>query len=114
MMCDKFKTMIEEEYDKAVAKHPKFCDCFDSMVGSIGDVKIIKNNLEFIRSHNDSLADANKIGAMNILQEELLEAMEAFAEGDLSHCLQELAQCGAVIIRMMDLVNDEMKEKQNV
>lgn len=96
---------IKYELDYAEKKHPKFCNCFDSLIGSIGDEKVIKTNLAYIRSFNDSLTDTNSIGAMNILQEELLEAMEAFAEGDLRHCLQELAQCGAVILRTMDFVS---------
>jgi hypothetical protein len=40
----------------------------------------------------------------------LFEAFVAYKEGDKKHCLQELAQCGAVILRMMQFVQDEMEE----
>lgn len=101
---------IKKELRHAESKHPKFCDCFDSLMCSCYK-DIVKLILTQVRSINDSLTEANNIGAMNILQEEITEAMLAYAEGDLPHCLQELAQCGAVILRMMEFVNDEMKEE---
>ena len=37
----------------------------------------------------------------------LFESLVAYKEGDKEHCLQELAQCGAVILRMMDFVKEQ-------
>jgi hypothetical protein len=71
---------------------------------------IVEKILHQVRSINDSLTEENNIGATNILQEEITEAMLAFAEGDLSHCLQELAQCGAVILRTMEFVKNKMEK----
>lgn len=100
---------IKYELSYAEKKHPQFCDCFDSLMG-IYYRDIVERILTQVRSINDSLTEANNIGAMQILQEEITEAMLAFAEGDLSHCLQELAQCGAVILRIMEFVKNEMEK----
>ena len=37
--------------------------------------------------------------------------MNAYKKGDKAHAMQELAQCGAVILRMMDYVQNEMEAK---
>lgn len=98
---------IKYELSYAEKKHPKFCDCFDSLMGSHYK-DIVAKILTQVHSINDSLTEANNIGAMQILQEEITEAMLAYAEGDLPHCLQELAQCEAVILRTMEFVKNEM------
>lgn len=36
-----------------------------------------------------------------------VEATEAWLQRDKEHCLEELAQCGAVILRMMEFVEKE-------
>lgn len=103
---------IKHELSYAEKKHPKFCDCFDSLMGSCYK-DIVEKMLTQVRCINDSLTEANNIGAIQILQEEITEAMLAYAEGDLPHCLQELAQCEAVILRTMEFVKNEM-EKESV
>ena len=45
-----------------------------------------------------------------ILHEEICKALEAYQKGEKAHALQELAQCGAVIIRMMDFVACEIEK----
>ena len=42
--------------------------------------------------------------------EEVAEAFAAYQQGDKEHALQELAQCGAVILRIMETIE---KEKTN-
>ena len=103
---------IKYELNYAEKKHPKFCDCFDSLMGSCYK-DIVEKILHQVRSINDSLTEENNIGAINILQEEIIEAMLAYAEGDLPHCLQELAQCEAVILRTMEFVKNEMEKKKS-
>jgi hypothetical protein len=34
--------------------------------------------------------------------------MNAYQQGDKEHALQELAQCGAVILRIMETIEKEM------
>lgn len=92
-------TMISLEYNEACKKHPKFCDSFTFR--SIGD---IRDNLAYLRQKNSEMVTY----ADYILGEEILEAFEAFKKEDKKHCLQELAQCEAVILRMMQFVQDEL------
>jgi NTP pyrophosphatase (non-canonical NTP hydrolase) len=90
--------MIEAEYVAATHKHPKFCDDFTG-----AREWFIVDELERWRKVNSDApyhADA-------ILNEEILEALEAYKAGDFEHTLQELAQCGAVILRMMQYVEEE-------
>ena len=47
--------------------------------------------------------------ADNILMEEVAEAFAAYQAGDKEHALQELAQCGAVILRIMETIEKEME-----
>ena len=93
-------TRIHLELEKAEKKHPKFCDCL-----TYRNLEGIKDALDYLRERNsESITYAD-----SILGEEILEAFEAYKQGEKEHCLQELAQCGAVILRMMQFVHDEME-----
>lgn len=89
--------MIEQEYTKACEKHPKFCDKF---LHEEADWDVIE---EYCKAENSRAP----YYAFDILDEEVAEAMNAHQHGDREHCLQELAQCGAVILRMMQYVEEE-------
>lgn len=89
---------IIDAHKEACRKHPKFCDDFTGACEwSIVD------ELERWRKVN-SVAPYH---ADAILNEEILEALEAYKAGDKEHTLQELAQCGAVILRMMEFVEQD-------
>lgn len=97
---NKFVFSILTELKKAKEKFPVFCDDFTG-----AREWFIVDELERWRKVNIVApyhADA-------ILNEEILEALEAYKQGDMKHCLEELAQCGAVILRMMEYVAKEMK-----
>ena len=96
----RFNGMIQDELDKAEAKHPKFSDF---MTGR--SYKAIKDALLFWRRHNEKAP----YHADSILFEEIYEAVEAYKKDEKVHCIQELAQCAAVILRMMGFVEDEIK-----
>lgn len=66
--------------------------------------------VEDFQRDNDRLKQKNNLGAMDILNKEIHEVCLAYVEGDLLHCLQELARCGAVILRMMEYVDKELTE----
>lgn len=90
--------MILHEYEKACAKHPNFCDIL-----TVGNLSEIGKALDFVRLENKGpMSNGN-----SILSEEILEALEAYKLGEYEHTIQELAQCGAVILRMMDFVIEE-------
>ena len=92
---------IKEELRKAEGKHQDFCD---EITGKLP--KTVKKALANLRLEND----VPPFYADSILHEEICEALEAYQEGDNAHALQELAQCGAVIIRMMDFVAAEIEK----
>ena len=93
--------MIETELRNAVERHPEFCD---AMSNPAIDFQELEDAAKRSNSHAPYYAE-------NILAEEIYEAMNAYRMGDKAHCIQELAQCGAVIIRMMDFVKKEMDGK---
>lgn len=92
---------IKEELRKAEAKHPKFCD---EITGKLPNT--VKKALANLRLENV----LPPFYADSILHEEICEALEAYQKGEKAHALQELAQCGAVIIRMMDFVACEIEK----
>ena len=50
--------------------------------------------------------------ADRILSEEVFEAIEAYQKEDLVHAQQELAQCGAVILRTMEMLENEIENAE--
>lgn len=94
--------MIHKELEKAIEKHPKFCDAVldpESRVSwAESEFRIKARNL----ITKDKYAD-------NVLMEEVSEAFAAYKQGNKEHALQELAQCGAVILRIMESIEKEME-----
>ena len=93
---------ITEELRKAEAKHKVFCD---EITGK--SPKTVKKALANLRLENG----VPPFYADSILHEEICEALEAYQQGDRIHALEELAQCGAVIIRIMDFVSKEIEDE---
>lgn len=85
-----------QEYLLAVQKHPKFCDGFTNV--KIDCAVELEKLSKSINEHDPVYAD-------EILIEEVNEARTAWLQGDKKHCRQELAQCAAVIFRMMKMCN---------
>lgn len=95
--------MITEEYDKACEKHHKFCDIMTRK-----SERYLARLEAYRKKHTKTRYKKTDVySAEYILEEEVLEALHAYRQGDKTHCLQELAQCGAVILRMMDFVEGE-------
>lgn len=86
--------MVLEELRQAFEKHPNFCDNFtqQTLIRARYEERVIK------RKNEDGPYFADRI-----LLEEIAEARTACLEGDKKHCKQELAQCAAVVLRMMEL-----------
>lgn len=96
-----FLFKIIDEHKAACRKHPKFCD-------SIIDTSSSKSWAE--AEYRIKLR--NEIGprtADNVLMEEVAEAFAAYEQGDKEHALQEFAQCGAVILRIMEKIDEKAK-----
>lgn len=95
--------MIQNELQKAIEKHPKFCDRFideSARTWAEAEMRIKARN-----SRPPEYADC-------VLMEEIAEAFNAYSHGDLEHALQEFAQCGAVVVRCMSYVVKKMDEKE--
>ena len=90
--CSENVQMVFDEYVAAIKKHHKLCDKFTAY--SLLHAK-----------HNERLAQKKNAEppyyADRILEEEIAEARTAFLKGNLDQAKQELAQCGAVVLRMM-------------
>ena len=109
VIMDQHIDMIKSELENATKKHPLFCHAYSN-----SEKEAISHELDSIRLYNDFYANQGKQLASTILQEEVFEAEEAFLKGDFDSCLHELAQCGAVILRMMYFVETEkaLKDKE--
>lgn len=92
---------IETELRNAIEKHPKFCT---DISGAYQES--VTRSLAHYRKVNEGTQHADAI-----LLEELFEAVDAYNHCRKEECLKELAQCGAVIIRMMEFVKKEMEGK---
>lgn len=94
--------LVRDEYYSAIAKHPHFVD-----VVSVWTAERISMRLKGMRMHL-SLPYTTAIKDFeDILTCEMLEALEAFTQGDYQHAKQEFAQCAAVCMRAMDICDKE-------
>ena len=105
-MIDDLFTLIALEYQKANKKYPMFCKRFLTKGETFDNVKLM---LGMCRKISDNEKPSYSVQAT--LDEEVYEAYEAWCRNDLDGCLQELAQCGAVIIRAMEFIIKQ-KEQQ--
>jgi len=106
--ADKHMKMINEQFVRAVIKHEFPCDLTDE------DAEVVKDTLAHFKGINDS-EDKSEQTQFTVLLEEIYEAVEADQQGRYRACLAELAQCGAVILRMMCRVQgkiDALKMRQ--
>ena len=94
------RKMIEVEFANAYAKHPKLADQFTNPQTDWARLE------RMMKRENDD--NTPPYYAENILLEELAEAMNAYQQGRLDDCLTELAQVGAVVMRCMVYVQNEI------
>ena len=97
---------VVKEFDKAVVKHPFFAHrpMRNYPVGYAQDMLDLER--KFLASN---IKDGDVPGC-SVLECELAEAQEAYSRGDYAHCYQELAQVGAVVLRMMLGVQKKLQE----
>ena len=95
--------MIHKELEKAIEKHPDFVS---SIIDPSSRVSWAESEArsKLRNSRGPQCAD-------NILMEEVAEAFAVYQQGDKEHALQELAQCGAVILRIMEKIDEKGKAK---
>ena len=98
-----FLFKIIDEHKFACRKHPNFCDAIIDPTSS----KSWADAEYRIKLRNER----GPWTADNIMMEEMAEAFAAYWKGDKANALQELAQCGAVILRIMEFVSKEIEVK---
>ena len=96
-----FLFFIIDEHKAACRKHPDFVS---AIIDPESRVSLAES--EF-RSKARNLF-TKEWYADNVLMEEVSEAFAAYQQGDKQHALQELAQCGAVILRIMEKIEKEI------
>ena len=106
LQIDDLFTLIALEYQKAKKKYPRFCKRFLTKGETPDNVQLM---LGMCRKISDNEKPSYSVQAT--LDEEVYEVYEAWCRNDLDGCLQELAQCGAVIIRAMEFIIKQ-KEQQ--
>ena len=97
--------LIQDEYNAAIKKHPFFANnvfpARDTYSWSAS--KVLEHRREALRLEKQT----KNLSATSVLECEFLEAVEAYEVGNKDHAIQELAQCAAVIMRMIDMIKEE-------
>lgn len=106
-MVDDMFTRIDIEYQKAKKKYPRFCKTFLTKGETFDNIKMM---LGMCRKISDN--EKPRYSVQATLDEEVYEVYEAWCRNDIGGCLQELAQCGAVIIRAMEFVIKHKKQQE--
>ena len=96
-----FLFRIIDAHKAACRKHPKFCDAIIDPTSSKSWAEA-EYRIKLRNERGPWTSD-------NILAEEMAEAFAAYEQGDKEHALQELAQCGAVILRIMEKIDVNAK-----
>lgn len=91
---------IAHEYWEAKRKHPDFCK---TMIDDEGGFSWEQSEYA-IKNRNAKNGNGY---ADDVLLEEVSEAFNAYQKGDKAQALQEFAQCGAVILRIMEKIEKE-------
>lgn len=99
--------MVAAELEAAKKKHPKFVDRFTRKTPLRADC-----DLDHARATLRYEDGWGTVSFAEVLGCEVAEAVSAYANGDLAHARQELAQCAAVCIRAMEHIEKEMEEKK--
>ena len=101
-MLKGFLFFVIDEHKAACRKHPEFCSAIIDPASSKSWIET-ERQIKLRNECGPEYADC-------ILMEEMAEAFAAYEQGDKEHALQEFAQCGAVILRIMEKIEKEMKQ----
>ncbi len=94
---------IENALEHAKAKHPFFAHEPLPTLPS----EYTRKRLAQDRKWLSRAIEAKNVTGLDVLNCEVSEALDTYARGNLEHCLEELAQCAAVIVRVMEGVENE-------
>lgn len=97
-----FLFRIIDEHKAACRKHPDFVSAIIDPTSSKSWAES-EYRIKLRNQRGPEYAD-------NVLMEEMAEAFAAYQHGDKEHALQEFAQCGSVILRIMETIEKEMEQ----
>ena len=92
--------LIIAQVDYAATKHPESCNKFLKVTECVPH---IENELAVAQAQSDAEAKEG-YSVQATLNEEVWEAMEAYAKGEFDHAIEELAQVAAVAIRGINFI----------
>lgn len=92
--------LVMAQVNYASAKHPEFCNKFLKVTECVPH---IENELAVARAQSDAEAKEG-FSVQATLNEEVWEAMEAYAKGEFNHAIEELAQVAAVAMRGINFI----------
>jgi hypothetical protein len=101
--------LVSDALVEAKTQHPFFADRFcGEWMHSDAEANLMHYRL--MRAEQDK---AQKTSATTVILCEIAEAVEAYSRGDLPHAKAELAECAAVILRMMEMVDKQIKKQES-
>lgn len=92
--------LVMDQVNYATAKYPEFCNKFLKVTEC---VQHIENELAIARAQSDAEAKEG-FSVQATLNEEIWEAMEAYAKDEFEHAIEELAQVAAVAVRGINFI----------
>ena len=95
---------IRKHYAHAREKHPNFCDRITCLSEEGADT-----HLELYRALLESEECAGDLEAVDIIQCELYEAVQAYTHGDIAHAVEECYDVIATLLRMVDVLEGRQK-----
>lgn len=95
--------LIEAAYHHACKKHPFFAQ--EPLVKT--SPGYASACLTYVRNELKQSIEDGTVTGYDVLMCEIEEAGYEYAKGDHKACVEELAQCAAVIMRMIDMVQAE-------
>lgn len=107
---------ILKHYAHVKAKHPYFCDKIapvdldkEDKEGLADYRESVKRRLSDMRSDIKMLVKKGDLDWSDIVLCELWEVIEAIANGDTAHAVEELYDCTAVCLRTIDVLEGRQK-----
>lgn len=95
---------ILKHYANACEKHPYFCDRLTCLSETGADT-----HLELYRATLEAGKCAGDVEAVDIIQCELYDAVQAYAHGDNAKAVEELYDCIAASLRTIDVLEGRQK-----
>lgn len=99
-----FMTRVQREYETAVSRHPFFA----RFVCRRATLEVMTRRVDDAHLRRDAEARRNQATGHSVFMCKYAEFLEAYTAADYPRALDSLAQAGAAIMRLSDMVHDKM------